>query len=664
MKKKKTALKTIKSILRMFDFFGETLSFRYKEEDKLSTVFGGIIFIIFIFIALLYSIYNCIPFLKRKNYSLQYYSMNLVKTENVKLYNSPTAFAFGLDQDTKDKITQYNIFDLLEVKTQYHITINGTKDKNKIDYHNCTTKDFHYLHNKTFYNSKINDYKCLSRENLTKNSPQGIYTDEIFSYYVISIESKDPNNATHNQLINDYLTEFDCRLQFYYTDVIMDLDNVKNPFSSVLNSMFLQLNPTLVQKRNIFFLNYHLYDDKYWFHLGGEKEKETQRTGLSRTEDYSLYKGLNRTYKINDDYTDDYNVYAKIYIRVDNKNVEIKRRYQDVMEFYADTSALLLSLFWLLGIIFAYYDRIKANHSISKKLFYFEGTKDNNFSQFKQLKDILNSNEIKDYNNNQPEKEKEKILINNKDKLKLPVINQYSKPVFKNEEKKGEEGNSVTYSRIVNIPNSKNSLTKTITNSLINNKNKEDEKIEESEEEVINYSSYNICEMLGSFKIFCKTKKFEHKISLINKSKSIIDDKLDIVFYIRNMILFELINKIYLENQNIINFLSRQIIYYDKEGEKKEKTGFDFDDIESKDSLEIMTNKLEEEKKENKKEENKIKNEKKDLKRVQGELYKSAYKFNYDVLSRKVKNLMRNPNKTQTEGKIVNLLEQQLSGIK
>ena len=136
------------------------------------------------------------------------------------------------------------------------------------------------------------------------------------------------------------------------------------------------------------------------------------------------------------------------------------------------------------------------------------------------------------------------------------------------------------------------------------------------------------------------------------------------MFYIRNMILFELINKIYLENQNIINFLSRQIIYYDKEGEKKEKTGFDFDDIESKDSLVIITNKIEEEKKENKKEENKIKNEKKDLKRVQGELYKSAYKFNYDVLSRKVKNLMRNPNKTQTEGKIVNLLEQQLSGIK
>ena len=56
---------------------------------------------------------------------------------------------------------------------------------------------------------------------------------------------------------------------------------------------------------------------------------------------------------------------------------------------------------------------------------------------------------------------------------------------------------------------------------------------------------------------YCKTKKFENKVYLMRQARNIIDDKFDIVYYIRNMILFEIINKINLENKNIINFLNR-----------------------------------------------------------------------------------------------------------
>ena len=115
-------------------------------------------------------------------------------------------------------------------------------------------------------------------------------------------------------------------------------------------------------------MNYHLYDDNQIFHIFETEEETTNRTGLSRVEDYALYKGFDRAEKK----LDDYSMYAKMFIRVDNKKIEIKRRYQDLMEFYADFSSLLLSIFWILGKFFAYYDRVKANHSISKKLFYFE----------------------------------------------------------------------------------------------------------------------------------------------------------------------------------------------------------------------------------------------------------------------------------------------------
>ena len=638
---KKSPMKIIRRILRMSDFFGESFTFRYKDEDKLSSILGGIICIVFLIITIVYFFYNLIPFAKKENFSLQYYTMNLNNSKGVKLSESPTAFAFGFSEENLKKNEPYHIFDLLNLKVEFSVKIKNEKNTTDIVTHKCKIEDFHNLNVKTFYDSKIEDFNCLPRESLLNDRPEGIYTDEIFSYYTIIAESKHPDNITHNKLINDFLVKYDCKLQFYYTDIILNLDKVKDPFSSVINSMFIQLDPTLIQKRNIFFMNYNLIDDNLLIHIKRNKEKPKLKTGLSRIEDYSLYKGLNRTETL----AHDRNFYAKLYIRIDNRKIEIKRKYQDFMEFCADTLSLLSTLFRILGFIFAYYDRIKANHSISKKLFFFEGTKYNNSKKFSELKKILNSaefgepiNETKSSNtNNNKLNEINNIKINNQ------------RPTVKIEDKKDEESSTIPYSR--NPHDSKDVFTHTKSKLK-----KQAEKIE-NEENLINYSSYNIFEMLISFKICCKTKKFENKISLIQQAKNIIDDKLDIVFYIRNMILFELINKIYFEDMDIINFLSRPIIYFKKEEVKED--GFNLDNIDLVESLKI-SNSDEEPKTEVDKEENK---EKKYLKKGQGELYKSAYKFDFYILSRRIKNLIKNTNKTKNESKLIKLLEDQLKGI-
>ena len=106
------------------------------------------------------------------------------------------------------------------------------------------------------------------------------------------------------------------------------------------------------------------------------------------------------------------------------------------------------------------------------------------------------------------------------------------------------------------------------TNSTLKTDLDKNEK--DKNKKAINYESYNLFEMIGGQKLFfCKSKYFESKINLFNKAKNIIDDKLDIIYYIRKMILFEIINNIQLENKNIINFLSRPIIYLNDVKEKK-----------------------------------------------------------------------------------------------
>ena len=636
MKKAKGTFKKIRRFIRIFDFFGESFTFRYKNEDKHATVLGGLICIIFYIIAFIYFIYKFIPFYNKMNFSLQYYTINLESTEKLILKEDSLAFAFGLT--VNDSIDNSEIIlDYLDIKFQF---VNRTKNKKTVHNFNhskCTKENFPDIHGNALEDLKINKLECVDLKNLMSLSyiPKGIYTEDEFFYYSISIDLKKNDDSKFNKTIYEFLIENNCKLQFYYTDITLNLSDYSSPNSTFINSMFLQLNPTLIQKKNIFYMNYHLYDDETILHFGRDKYDSNTFVGFSRVEDYSQYIGENRT-KFN--YLKDSSQYAKIYIRADNKKVEIKRRYEDFMEFYADTSALFLSVFWILGIIFAYYDRIITNHSISRRLFYFEGIKENKFDQFKIIKELIISKE---------KLEKEKL---------------------ENEIKNSQQENKICTYALDNT----NIISNSNNNALSNNLNRRDSnslfKIESPEiketntntnkknkKNLIDYSSYNILEIIGSFKIFfCTSKKFKRKINLFRQADSLIKDKLDAIFYIKNMILFELINNIYLDNKDILQFLSRPIIYFENNN-KKEKSEIGNNNDMANISLEIY-GEIDEKKIDEKK--------KLDIEQYfEGELYKYAYKLNSNILSEKIVNLILHPDKTKTQKKLIYYLKKHLKGV-
>jgi hypothetical protein len=603
----KKILKKFRGFLRSFDIFGDPFTFLYKDEDGQSTPFGGFIFIIFATLTALYLIYNFIPFLHEENFSLQYYTMNLEDTEDIKLAEEPIAFGFGLTVNN----TNANLSDLFKFRVEFR---KNNAPRKTININHCELSDFHNLHDKYLNKVNIEDYYCISHEDLSNNSPEGIWTGTNFSYYMISLESKYLNNETHNQLINDYLVVSDCKLQFYYSDLTIDVDDYRNPISSVLNSMFLQLDPTIIQKRNILFMNYHLSDEDSFLHVIPGGEKSSTKTGLSRIEDYAVYKGLNRV----DKKTDDYNIYAKIYIRADNRKVEIYRYYQDFMDFYDETTAIFWTLYYFAILIIPSYDRKKAIHSISKKLFFFEGTKYINTEKMRKIKDILKSNEV--------------VSRNIEIKTKEDEIDE-------------------------NIIYTRNPKTMDVINKEPNKRSKNNNNSERKKDEiVIDYSNYNILEIIASYDIFCKTEKFKNKLNLIEQAENIIDEKLDIIYYLKNMLMFELINKIHLENDEIVNFLSRPIIYYSSP-EKKSESNLD------ENSLKISINTINQNENGELQENNEEKKDKENSKINQSEFYKSSYNLKTTILSKNIKELIQNEHRTQSESKIVDLLEKHLEYI-
>ena len=633
MKKEETTWKSFKKVIRWFDFSGESFNFKYKDKDKLSTILAGIIYFVLYILALSYFIYIFILFKNKEIFKLQYYVVNSDQNENIKLDDNNTTFAFGLTNDNNDNNdTKYNIWDLFTIEAKFTKKLDkGRKEEIDKIYKRCSKEDFNVSESSSIL-EKIEEFKCFDKINL-KNIPIGIFTDPNFSYYTITVKSKYKNNKTHDSIIDDYLTKNDCKLQYYYTDIKLNLSKYEKPFSYIINSMFLQLNPNLIQKKNIFYMNYLLEDDTRLLQLSMEEQKIQKQTGLSRVEDYAEYKGINRTLR---GFGND-NIYAKIYIRADNRKIIIKRNYQDLLELYAEKSSLWLSLYWILGFLFSLYDKEKASHSISKRLFYFEGIKDNKYNKFNELKGI------KEMIDKSQEKENNKQSQNTTNKVSTYV------------EK--------------NIPTSKplknNFLERRDTNSTLNIDLSNFKKNTNKKQKSIDYESYNLFEIIGSYTLFfCKSKNFESKVNLFKEAKNIIDDRLDIIFYIRNMFKFEIINSIYLENKNIIDFLGRPIIYLNSSKEIKKISKNQIKDKETNTSNEIEEI---ENMDEQKKIDEKMKMEPVEVLKHYGnnvdEAYKTSYYLNSNVLSQKIEKLLENQPKTKAQMKMISYLKKRLEGV-
>ena len=610
-------MKSIKSFLRKLDVFGVPYSFKYRDKEKYTTALGGLFVVLFIAAALFMGIYYFIPFYNRKNYTTVYYTLTMAKTEVVNFGVSETAFAIGLNCWTgNDGTVASDLFRIDHKYIYYKLEEEYKKNTDMISTHQCTKADFYNRYDETFDGSSIYNYQCMDDSD---RGIEGIFTSPIFSYYEFDVYAKNDSQALLNK-ITDYLTENDCKLQIYYSDNTVDISDYEEPIKSYVEAVFIQLNPTLSIRRNIYFMNQYLYDDNYliWV-FGDDDDARYIKTLFSRYEEYSLYQGTNRA-KGSSDYTN----YAKVYIRADTKRTDVKRKYQKVMEFYADASSLLIALYDVLIIIFNYINQFWAEQNLSKIIFFFKDIEESGLNvkkrgaQIQELLDITgaaaspsktsqknsskelliyrndNSKNLKKKDSKDIDSLQEEVQIYNAKKGKNPdkreKENEKTKPTGKKSKAKNKGRNnendyyddySDNYEKASS--NYKGRESKSSFNIKYNmnmknsNKYKYNSKYDDYNESRTEYSNegeedfrpekveydFNICEVLGSTVCrCCQSKELKVKYNLNQKANSILFSKLDIVLYVRNMILLDIMNKTFLGTgiKDVINFLSRPII--------------------------------------------------------------------------------------------------------
>ena len=250
-------------------------------------------------------------------------------------------------------------------------------------------------------------------------------------------------------------------------------------------------------------MNYHLYNESEWFSFFRTQfENPRLQISFSRIQDYFEYKGLNRS----NESISDREQYARMYIRADNNKIEIKRHYQDFLEFYADKS-LLIDFFNFLCIIFGFYNGFMADKSLRQKIFFFE-------------KDPKPSDNKSNTDNNPSEND----IVDNDGNQTMMNCNTHSNlKVFKSPFEK------------LNI------------------------KIKNGENVVIKKPRYFLpkCGKLKRFICFCRQYPYQYNKIDIEDPNEIIDEKLDIVYYIKSMLLLEINNEIkYGGIKSYMNYLS------------------------------------------------------------------------------------------------------------
>ena len=534
----------LKKFFKNFDYFGVEFNFHYKSKDKYHSLTGGVAFLIYLIISIVYILFSFVSFIKRENLSVIYYDIltDEAKTINFKQYSLSFAYGFSCTGYTTETLDEYFYIVASHLKRE---NINGTikKTQQRIVNNYCNESDFYNILNSSFKSLKLSNYFCIPNN----YSVEGVYVDDVFSYFQFVISAK-KTGAEYSQTYYDILRR-DCKFEIYYIDHVLDVYEYSNPRKSSINQIFMQLSAVEYKKMNIYFRQQHFSTDN---NLIFNDYKKSVYGGYSRYEDYSLYFGPERFA----DKVPNYSTFGTIYIRADKSERIISRQYQKLTEFVATCSSLISQILIWMYVCLTTINHFYANQSLIKKIFQLKDDKEklNRFlNNEKEIeKEFEKKNSIIELKNQNSLKKSKFELINLKnDSILSPNFSSVKLNNNNNDlvyvQSKFNKNNNLKFRNSISSEISIINLRKTFKNEKITIKN----------------FSLNIFEIF-LYKIFpcfhniyCKKIKFNYL--MYKKARKRLNFQMDVLTYLKNSQLIELLNYIILEPYQsiLIKFISK-----------------------------------------------------------------------------------------------------------
>ena len=506
-------------IIKEFDYFGVYYTFHYNQKERYKSIVGGLFFIIYLLFGLFFILLNIEGFIKRKNINLIYYDRKLSNPFFLNFHNYSNNFAFGLNCDNENGTKSLNNYLNLKISfvSQFRDKGNITRNKSNLNLHKCSELDFDENFLEFFRENQLYNFYCL--DDISK-SISGFYTDTYFNYYEFTVSIRDNSSEIYYNM-TEILLNYECKFEIFYGDTTINVYDYKNPVKTYLNQRYIILLPDSYLKYNYFFkkVSFKTFDNLFL-----ETSNFKNYMSFSRTEEYKQLKTLNRYEKsyIN------YNMLAKIFLRSDNIDTIVQRKYEKFTQFMAQLSTVLSVSFIIIYIF------------VSKINFYF--------SNFVIMKSLFNYNL----------KKEERLLLrpfkkknSNYNVILQTIINESNNNILSI-----NQGNKLEkFSKFKNLQNIIQKDDTKIEKIISKKKN--------NYKDGYKYFQLNIFEILINT-IFCCSpyKALKYKNNIYKKSFKKISNYVDITNYVQNIRKLEIFFYLVLDKNKkiLINYLQNPII--------------------------------------------------------------------------------------------------------
>ena len=233
-----------------FDIFSRRISFYYNRKEKIGSLFGFILTIIYITSTIVLFSFYYLKVIKREEMRIHDSTMYLQSLPSIDINPNLLYFAFGLEDPQSynryiDETIYYPIIYFIKMEKENGSLI--TKEKITIKPERCDVKQFGEKYQSLFVKDELNNSYCLSNFNLTL---AGGFKYDRFSY--IRIKIKPCVNTTENKyhckpqnVIDTYLTST------YFSILVKDIGlnplNYSMPIIPILQNLYTTIDKSITR---------------------------------------------------------------------------------------------------------------------------------------------------------------------------------------------------------------------------------------------------------------------------------------------------------------------------------------------------------------------------------------------------------------------------------
>ena len=346
-----------------FDIYSKRISFYFNSKEKIGSLLGFVLTIVYIMSIIFLSFYYCIRLLKRKDIKIHDSTMHAQGLPNIDIDQNILYFAFGLEDPTYN--SRY-IDETIYLPIIYFIKMekeNGslvTKKKIMLNVERCNVSKFGEKYESLLDQNELNNSYCLQNFNLSLSG--GFKYDEI-SYIRIKIQPC--INSTENNfhckpqnIIDSYLSSA------YFSMLIKDIGlnplNFNIPVIPILQNLFSTIDKSIMRDFFIYFGIFEVQTDLGLFSTNIKKEKYLQ---FRQYHDTFIFRDIEDYHSGKDIFTAQ--IRLEEYIKIQ------KRTYTKFPEIFSLIGGYMQLLYTIFTLLIMLTKNINIEKKLLNSLFYF-----------------------------------------------------------------------------------------------------------------------------------------------------------------------------------------------------------------------------------------------------------------------------------------------------